>query len=100
MNWDEADIVRRLCRSLDVTKKSIALFSERGYTDSQIVDNSFRPDKPIAEATMLLYAASGLAHAGVAERVEEVAAQLAPLARSQRIRLSMALHPALCVEFA
>ena len=76
MNWDQNDIVRRLCRSLDVTKKSISLFSERGYTDSQIVDNSFRPDKPIAEATMLLYAASALDHAGVAERVEELAGSL------------------------
>jgi hypothetical protein len=100
MKWDEGDVIRRLCWALDVTKKSVVLFSEGGYTDSEIIDNSFRPDKPIAEATMLLYAASGVNHPAVAERVSDLARNLASLARSKRIMLSMALHPSVCVEFA
>lgn len=101
MNWDENDIKRRLCRAFDITKRSIALFSERGYTDSEIIDNSFRPDKPIAEATMLLYAASGVRHhSDVAEQIDDFAQCLAPLARSKRIMLSMSLHPSVCVELA
>lgn len=101
MNWDESDIVRRLCRALDITKRSITLFAEHGYTDREMLDNSFRPDKPIAEAAMLLYAASGVRHhSEVAARIDDLARYLAPLARSKRIMLSMSLHPSVCVEFA
>jgi hypothetical protein len=101
MQWDESDIVKRLCRALDIAKRSVTLFSERGYTDREIADNSFRPDKPIAETAMLLYAASGVRHhPDVAIRIDDIARDLAPLARSKRIMLSMALHPAVCVEFA
>lgn len=101
MNWDESDIRRRLCRALDIAKRAITLFSERGYTDSEIIDNSFRPDKPIAEVAMLLYASSGVRdHSDVAERIDDLARCLAPLARSNRIMLSMSLHPSVCVEFA
>jgi hypothetical protein len=101
VKWDESDIVRRLCRALDITKKSVTLFSEGGYTDTEILENSFRPDKPLAEATMLVYAASGVNHyPAVADRVDDLARCLSSLARSQRIMLSMALHPSVCVEFA
>jgi Domain of unknown function (DUF6895) len=101
LNWDESDIVKRLCRALDIAKRAVTLFSERGYMDREISDNSFRPDKPIAETAMLLYAASGARrHPDVAKRIDEIAHDLAPLARSKRIMLSMALHPSVCVEFA
>jgi hypothetical protein len=101
MKWDESHIVKRLCRALDIAMRSVALFAEGGYTDTEIVDNSFRPDKPIAEATMLLYAASDATHhPAVAERANDLARTLAPLARSKRIMLSMALHPSACVELA
>src|SRR5919108_1200293 len=100
MKWDEGDLIKRLCRALDITKRSVTLFAERGYTDSEVVDNSFRPDKPIAEAAMLVYAASGINQPSVAERVTALARTLAPLARSKRIMLSMVLHPSACVELA
>ena len=101
MKRDERDIVNRLCRALDITKNSVTLFAEGGYTDSEIVENSFRPDKPLAEAAMLAYAASGVTHQpAVADRVDDLARRIASLARSERIMLNMALHPAVCVEFA
>ena len=101
MNWDEDDVARRLCRALDITLRSLTLFSEKGYADAEQADNGFRPDKPIAEAAMLLYASAGLDHyVGVAERTENLALALVPLARSRRIMLSMSLHPSVCVEFA
>jgi len=101
MRWDESDIVKRLCRSLDIAKRSVTLFSERGYTDKEVSDNSFRPDKPIAETAMLLYAASRVRHhPEIASRIDDIAQDLAPLARSKRIMLSMTLHPSVCVEFA
>jgi hypothetical protein len=101
MKWDESDIITRLCRALDITKKSVTLFSEGGYTDREVIENSFRPDKPIAEAAMLVYAASGATqHPAVADRVNDLSRSLASLVRSKRIMLSMALHPSVCVEFA
>ncbi len=79
----------------------MALFAERGYADSEVPDNSFRPDKPIAEAAMLAYAAAGANHHPVvADRVSDLVATLVPLARSRRIMLGMALHPSACVELA
>jgi hypothetical protein len=101
MEWDEGDLVDRLCRAIDISRKSLALFSERGYSETESVENNFRPDKPIAEASMLLYAASAVSHhRKVADRVEDVARLIAPLARSKRIMLSMLLCPSLSVEFA
>jgi hypothetical protein len=101
MNWDDGDLVNRLCRALDISRKSLTLFSERGYTDSESAANSFRPDKPIAEAAMLVYAASAVSHhPEVAARIEDVARFIAPLARSKRIMLSMSLHPSVSVELA
>jgi hypothetical protein len=101
MEWDEGDLVDRLCRAIDISRKSLALFSERGYSETESVENNFRPDKPIAEASMLLYAASAVSHhRKVADRVEDVARLIAPLARSKRIMLSMSLCPSLSVEFA
>jgi hypothetical protein len=101
MEWDEGDLVDRLCRAIDISRKSLALFSERGYSETESVENNFRPDKPIAEASMLLHAASAVSHhRKVADRVEDVARLIAPLARSKRIMLSMSLCPSLSVEFA
>lgn len=101
MDWEKSDIVKRLCRALDIANTAISLFSERGYTDGEIIDNSFRPDKPIAEVAMLLYAASGVKHySDVAERISDLGRCLGPLARSKRVMLSMSLHPSVCVELA
>lgn len=101
MHWDEIDISRRLCQALDTTRRAIALFAERGYTDSDVVENSFGPDKPIAEAAMLLYAASGARrYADVSKRIDDFAGCLAQVARSKRIMLSMALRPWMSVELA
>ena len=98
---DERDLAGRLCRALDITARSLTLFSERGYTDTEVTENSFRPDKPIAEAAMLVYASSGLDdYPGVAERRYHLAGVVASFARSPRVALSMALHPSACVEFA
>ena len=101
MSVDESDIARRLRRALSLAGRAVTLFAERGYIDQEVVDNSFRPDKPIAEAAMLLYAASPLRdRPELAEGIDALARTLVPLARSKRVMLSMCLHPSLCVELA
>ena len=99
--WDAADLESRLCRALDLAKRVVASFAADGYVDSEAPANSFHPEKPVAETAMLIYAASSVRHLpSVAARVAEVAELLVPHARSAQTLLSMALHPALCLDLA
>jgi hypothetical protein len=98
---DEPDLEARLCRALDVSRRVVEFFAREGYVDAERPENSFRPEKAIAETAMLLYAASGVTQRPeVARRVAEIAAILRPFARSEQTLLNIALHPALCVDFA
>ncbi len=91
----------RLCRALDVAKGALELFAVEGYADAESPQNSFRPEKAIAETAMLIYAASGVnGIPDVADRVAELALLLLPHARSQRTLLNIALHPAISLDFA
>lgn len=101
MTWDQSDLEARLCRALDISGKAVGLFADDGYVDGELPENSFGPEKLIAETAMLIYAASAASsRANVARRVDEVARLLLPHARSQRTLMNMALHPALCLDFA
>jgi hypothetical protein len=99
--WDEADLAARLCRALDLAKRVIAWFASEGYVDPGAPANSFHPEKPLAETAMLIYAASVARRLPqIATRIGEVAELLLPHARSAQTLLNMALHPALCLDFA
>ena len=101
MRWSEADLEARLCRALDVAKKTINYFAIDGYTDKKSSLFSFGPEKPVAETAMLIYAASASGHrTDVASRVDELARLLVPHARSERVLVDIALHPALAFKFA
>ena len=76
-------------------------FGETGYTDPLVKALSFGPEKVLAEAAMLAYAASGLTgRTAVSTRIERLAARLAPLVRSQRALAEMALQPARSFKYA
>ncbi len=101
MRWDEADLKARLCRALDIAKRALELFAVNGYADAEVPENSFRPEKPIAEVAMLIYAASAASRfPEVASRIEGIARLLVPGARSQQTLLNIALHPSLSIDFA
>jgi hypothetical protein len=101
MAWDQTDLEARLCRALDISGKALGLFAAEGYVDAELPENSFGPEKLIAETAMLIYAASAASpRANVARRSGEVARLLLPYARSERTLMNMALHPALCLDFA
>ena len=62
---------------------------------------SFGPEKVVAETAMLIYAASAsLSRPNIASRVDHLARLLAPHARSERVLVDIALHPALAFKFA
>jgi Domain of unknown function (DUF6895) len=99
--WNEADLEARLCRALEVARKTLNYFAINGYTDKESPIHTFGPDKPVAETVMLIYAASACGHRpNVASRVDELARLLAPHVRSERVLVDIALHPALALKFA
>jgi len=99
--WDAADLRDRLCRALDIAKRAVDFFAGEGYADAQVPENSFGPEKPIAETAMLLYAAAAVRDLpDVSHRIEEIAHLLAAHARSRRTLLNVALHPSAALDFA
>jgi hypothetical protein len=69
-------------------------FGDTGYTDARVSQLSFGPEKVVAEAAMLAYAASGSTERpAVRDRVDALARQLVPVVRSRRALADMALQP-------
>lgn len=101
MRWNEVELETSLCRALDLARKTVTYFAIDGYADKESPVYSFGPEKPVAETAMLIYAASASGHRpDVATRVDEIARLLAPYARSERVLVEIALHPALALKFA
>src|SRR6185436_15738718 len=99
--WNDADLEARLCRALDIARKTIDLFGLDGYIDDVTPIYSFGPEKPLAETAMLMYACAGCHdRPAVRARIDALAASLIPLARSERVLFNMALSPALVFKFA
>jgi hypothetical protein len=92
--WPTADLEARLCRALDLAARVVTEFGSTGYTDPKNAALSFGPEKVVAEAAMLAYCSFQASSAPeVMDRVAEVARRLAPLVRSQRVLIDMALRP-------
>ena len=92
--WSPDDLAQRLCRALDLAAEVVRDFGSDGYVDSRVRELSFGPEKVIAEAAMLAYAAAGSCdHPDVMARVEAVARLLVPYSRSPRALADMALQP-------
>lgn len=101
VTWQQSDLEARLCRALDIAKRTVSFFALTGFKDGEASANNFGSEKPIAETAMLLYSASAVRRLpNVAGRVDEVARLLVPHARSDRVRLEIALHPSLAFVFA
>ena len=92
--WPVADLERRLLKALDFASVAVTDFGETGYDDPVRPALGFGPEKVVAEAAMLAWAAygAGWSHE-VDDRVDALARQLAPLVRSHRALADMALHP-------
>jgi uncharacterized protein DUF6895 len=99
--WDEGDLEARLCRALDLAKKTINCFSIDGYADSESPAYDFGPEKVVAETAMLIYAASASrSRPNIASRIDDLVRVLATHARSARVLVDIMLHPALAFKLA
>jgi hypothetical protein len=88
------DLERRVISALDFASAVVSDFGETGYADAERPALGFGPEKVVAEATMLAYAAHGASSSvALQDRVERLAAQLAPLVRSSRALADMAVNP-------
>jgi hypothetical protein len=101
LSWAEADLLRRLCYSLDVAKSAINNLAFDGFTDAEDPANNVRPEKVIAETGLLLLATStAVRHGEVKKRFREVAELLVPRARSGRMFLGICTMPSLAWDYA
>jgi hypothetical protein len=101
LTWDTADLETRLCRALDVAKVTVSTFAIDGYGDKESPAFNFGPEKPVAEAAMLIYAASASAQCPTIHRhIDDLAQLLIPHARSERVLIDIALHPTLAFKLA
>ena len=100
--WDEDDLLKRLCQTLDFAEQAIRQLAESGSTDDDATQNmAARPDKVIAETAVLLLAASNVSsYAAIGPRILRVASLLVPHARSRRMLRMICLEPALAFENA
>jgi len=100
--WCEADLLRRLCRALEVADRAVRLLAADGYCDPEHPAESIRGEKVVVEAGILLLASApaSLRHPEVKERLERVAATLIPHARGERVQARICLEPALALDHA
>lgn len=99
--WPLEDLMRRLELALKIAKRAIEFLGVDGYRETVPSADSFGPDKPLAETAMLLYVCAnmdGPARKGL--QIDEMGRLLAPLARSPRTALAIALHPTICLQLA
>ena len=94
--WDEDNLVRRLCYALNIAEQVIKRLAVSGYTDSEELSLTVQPEKVISETAFLLLAASSAIHISeVKTRIQHVAEQLTPHARSKRMLLGVCLEPSI-----
>lgn len=76
-------------------------FADAGYTDDEVPQLSFGPDKVVAETAILAYAAAGAtANPVVTQKVAALADVIAPLCRSRGTLVDLALRPTRAFKYA
>jgi len=60
--WDKDNLVQRLCYALNIAEQVIKRLAVSGYTDSEELSVTVRPEKVISETAVLLLAASSAIH--------------------------------------
>jgi hypothetical protein len=99
--WSEADLIRRLCRTLDFAAKAVAMMAAEGFTDPDDASRSIRAEKVVGEtALLLLSVGTATADPDVRARTDALARALIPYARGERVRARTCLEPSLALEHA
>lgn len=92
--WPAADLVDRLERALHFAATVVADFGTTGYTDPVRPALGFGPEKVVAEAAMLGYAAARVDDPRITRRVTALVDDLDPLVRSRTALADLVRHPA------
>jgi hypothetical protein len=85
---------------LRVAHKAVLRLAESGYSDPEDATYSLRPEKVVAETALLLLAASTVSDDEVAALVAELAEELLPHARGDRVLLGLVLEPSAAWDYA
>lgn len=92
--WPTDDLLRRVLRALDLAHTVVEALGHDGYDDPVHPELGFGPEKVVAEAAMLAYAAGTSSDdPRVAAGVARLTAALGPLARSQEALADLLVHP-------
>ncbi|WP_434810155.1 DUF6895 family protein [Microbacterium sp. bgisy189] len=92
--WPVDDLLRRVLRALDLALTVVEAFGHDGYEDPVHPELGFGPEKVVAEAAMLAYAAgTSTDDPRVAARVARLTSALGPLARSDEALADLLVHP-------
>ena len=99
--WNKDDLVSRVDRSLDFAEAAISLVSH-GDTGIDLEALEAPPDKIIAETAMLLRSIGtlpGKSADALRQRARRLSEQLVEHARHARVRVGVALFPALALDY-
>ncbi len=99
-DWPQADLVRRLTRVLTIAERALDALGETGYHDEAAPEDSFGPDKPLAETGMLVHVAARVDDPRVQERVATLTARIGVLTHSDRTAVALALYPSIAWQLA
>ena len=91
------DLRRRLHLALRIAERTLQFLGKDGFDGAEVPDGNFAAEKPLAETAMLLYVAAR--HAPDAG-TEALLRDLAPYARSQRMRWDVVRYPSVCLQLA
>lgn len=104
--WEQSDLVRRVSRVLDFAAQAVHALATSGWPETEEVDSKshlgISYEKVVAETAMLLFCAASVQHLSGAlqERVGNLVALLAPLARSESMLAGLCADPGLAHERA
>lgn len=91
--WPAADLQRRVRNAITVVAAAVADFGEAGYSCSGRPALGFGPEKILAEAAMLAYAASRVPDAETHSAAMDLARSIATAVRTPEALADLALRP-------
>ncbi|MBR0717282.1 DUF6895 family protein [Bradyrhizobium liaoningense] len=95
------NLLQRLHLALRIAGRTVQFLGTDGFDGSDHPDGNFAAEKPLAETAMLLYTAGRHAADPALREVFDAAMDdLAPHARSQRMRWDVVRYPSVCLQLA
>ena len=98
---DRQRLLERLNLALRIARRTIQYLGRTDFMGADLPEGNFLPEKPLAEAAMLLYAAKEeRSHPGVKEVFDALVQDLMPYARSKQMGWDVLRYPSVCLQVA